>query len=59
MAPTEILAGQHFISIERYLRNSQVRRALITGGISGIKRKELLGQVSDGQIDIVVGTVAL
>ncbi len=59
MAPTEILANQHFISIERYLRNSQVRRALITGGLSGNKRKELLRQISDGQIDIVVGTVAL
>jgi ATP-dependent DNA helicase RecG len=59
MAPTEVLANQHFISIERYLKGSRVRRALITGGMTGLKRKELLAEVRRGQIDIVVGTVAL
>ncbi len=59
MAPTEILAGQHFISIERYLKNSDVRRILITGGLTGNKRKETLNKISSGQMDIVVGTVAL
>jgi ATP-dependent DNA helicase RecG len=59
MAPTEILASQHFVSIERYLRNSRVNWTLITGGLTGAKRKELLAQISSGQIDIVVGTVAL
>ncbi len=59
MAPTEILAGQHFLSIERYLKNSKVRRILITGGLTGKKREELLNRISNGRIDIVVGTVAL
>jgi ATP-dependent DNA helicase RecG len=59
MAPTEILAGQHFLSIERYLKTSKVRRILITGGLTGKKREELLNRVSSGRIDIVVGTVAL
>jgi ATP-dependent DNA helicase RecG len=59
MAPTEILAAQHFLSMERYLKNSKVRRVLITGGLTGPKRKELLMQIRTGQIDIVVGTVAL
>jgi len=59
MAPTEILAGQHFLSIERYLKTSKVRRILITGGLTGKKRKELLNRISSGRIDIVVGTVAL
>jgi len=59
MAPTEILAGQHFLSIERYLRNSNVKRLLVTGGITGKKRNELRSRISTGQIDIVVGTVAL
>ncbi len=59
MAPTEILAGQHFLNIERYLRNSEVKRVLLTGGLTGKKREELNGQISKGQIDIVVGTVAL
>jgi len=59
MAPTEILAGQHFLSIERYLKNSSVRRVLITGGMTGKKRNEVLNKISSGEIDIVVGTVAL
>ncbi len=59
MAPTEILANQHFISIERYLRKSDVRRELLTGGLTGKKRQEVLQQIKAGKIDIVVGTVAL
>jgi ATP-dependent DNA helicase RecG len=59
MAPTEILASQHFLSMERYLKNSQVKRVLITGGLTGKKRAELLAQIERGEIDIVVGTVAL
>ena len=59
MAPTEILAEQHFISIARYLRASKVKSALITGGLTGKKRKELLEKIANGKIDIVVGTVAL
>jgi ATP-dependent DNA helicase RecG len=59
MTPTEILAGQHFISIERYLKNSTLKRVLMTGGLTGKKRAELLKQIRNGAIDIVVGTVAL
>jgi len=59
MAPTEILASQHFISMERYLKNSQVKRVLITGGLTGKKRRELLDKIRQGDIDLVVGTVAL
>lgn len=59
MAPTEILAGQHFLSIERYLKKSSVERILITGGLTGKKRNEELGRIKSGGIDIVVGTVAL
>ena len=59
MAPTEILAGQHSLSIERYLRNSKVKRVLVTGGLTGKKRTELLEKIRSGAVDIVVGTVAL
>ncbi len=59
LAPTEILAGQHFDSMERYLEGSQVRRALVTGGLTGKKRVELLSRIGDRTVDIVVGTVAL
>lgn len=59
MAPTEILASQHFHNIEKYLRGSKVRRALVTGGINGAKRAAILNEVKHGTIDILVGTVAL
>ena len=59
MAPTEILADQHFLSIERYFKDSNVKRTLITGGITGTKRTEITRKISTSQIDIIVGTVAL
>jgi ATP-dependent DNA helicase RecG len=59
MAPTEILAAQHFLRMERYLKGSQVNRVLITGGLTGKKRAQPLMQIKDGEMDIVVGTVAL
>jgi ATP-dependent DNA helicase RecG len=59
MAPTEILARQHYQSMERFLHGSRVRRQLITGGLTGKKRQELLETIKSGQVDIVVGTVAL
>ena len=59
MAPTEILAEQHFINIERYLRNSSVKRVLIAGGITGRQRKEIIENIKSGDTNIVVGTVAL
>jgi ATP-dependent DNA helicase RecG len=59
MAPTEILASQHFISMERYLKGSKVRRELITGGLTGNKRAQLIKQIKNGQVDVVAGTVAL
>jgi ATP-dependent DNA helicase RecG len=59
MAPTEILAEQHFINIERYLRNSSVKRVLIKGGITGQERKDIIEDIKSGDTNIVVGTVAL
>ena len=59
MAPTEILAEQHFLSIQNYLRDSRVRRVLLKGGLIGKKRDELIKSIAQGEIDIVVGTQAL
>ena len=59
MAPTEVLAEQHFLSIEKYLKHSKVRRALLIGGLTGKKRQETLEDIASGEIDLVVGTQAL
>jgi len=59
MAPTEILATQHFNSIEKFLKGSKVKAALVTGSMGAKKRAEILEQVKSGEINIVAGTVAL
>jgi ATP-dependent DNA helicase RecG len=61
MAPTELLAEQHFLSISRMLRGSDVRVALLTGGQpqSASERAALLSDIESGEVDIVVGTHAL
>jgi ATP-dependent DNA helicase RecG len=59
MAPTEILAEQHFINISRLLQASRFRVALLTGSIGSAARREQLAQVESGAIQLVVGTHAI
>jgi ATP-dependent DNA helicase RecG len=59
MAPTEILAEQHFITIRRLLERSRFRMALLTGTTAGKKRRELQAELSGGSYHLVVGTHAL
>jgi ATP-dependent DNA helicase RecG len=59
MAPTEVLARQHARTLGRLLAGSRARVGLLTGGVSGSDRRELLQKISAGQIDIVVGTQAI
>ena len=59
MAPTGILADQHFQNIEKYLAGSRVRRALLVGGMTPKRREKLYGQIAGGEVDLVVGTQAL
>ena len=59
MTPTEILTGQHFQSIERYLENSRVRWLLLTGSLTAAERRTALERIRTGEVDIVIGTQAL
>ncbi len=59
MAPTEILAQQHFASTTNALAEMGIRIGLLTGSIKGKKRQELLNQLIRGDIDILIGTHAL
>lgn len=59
LAPTEILASQHATTLETLLKPFGVTVALLTGGVKGAKRKALLKQLKDGNIDVLVGTHAL
>src|SRR4051812_1443426 len=59
MAPTEILAEQHFTNISKLLQASRFRVALLTGSTSAAARREQLAQIQSGAIHLVVGTHAL
>jgi ATP-dependent DNA helicase RecG len=59
MAPTEILAEQHYLTIRDYLRDLGVRVELLIGGQGKALRGQLLADVAQGKVDIVVGTHAL
>lgn len=59
MAPTEILAQQHFNSIKEYLAEMNVEVALLTGSTKGKQRKEILEKLNAGELKILIGTHAL
>jgi ATP-dependent DNA helicase RecG len=59
MAPTEILAEQHFITIRKLLEASRFRIALLTGATPAKKRRELQAELAGGSIQLAVGTHAL
>ena len=59
MAPTEILAEQHFLNISRLLQASRFRVALLTGSTATAARREQLAEVEAGTMPLVVGTHAL
>ncbi len=59
MAPTEVLARQHWRTLESYLAHSRVRRLLLTGNLTARERRQALEAIRAGAIDLVVGTQAL
>lgn len=59
MAPTEILAVQHYETLCGFLEPLGVRVALLTGSLTPKQKAELKGKISDGDYSIVVGTHAL
>lgn len=59
MAPTEILAEQHFLTFKRLLTGLNVRLAVLTSSTKAAAKKKLLKELADGEIDILVGTHAV
>ena len=59
LAPTEILANQHFISISEYASKINLKVELLTGSIRGKRRKAILEELEQGQISILIGTHAI
>ena len=59
MAPTEILAEQHYRTLTTLLKGSRVRTMLLLGGAPATERRRNLAAIRDGEVDLVVGTHAL
>lgn len=59
MAPTEILARQHYESLESLLAQSGIRTALLTGSVTAKNKRQLTEKLAAGEIDLVIGTHAL
>ncbi|MDP2865304.1 MAG: ATP-dependent DNA helicase RecG [Elusimicrobiota bacterium] len=58
-APTEILAEQHLLTFEKFLKGLDVRFALLTGRLGAGARKKVLADLAEGKIDILIGTHAV
>ena len=59
MAPTEILAEQHLLTIRQFLGDMNIRVELLTGIVKGKRREAVLQGIADGSVQILVGTHAV
>ena len=59
MAPTEILADQHYLTIRRALDKSRFRIASLTGSVTAARRRSVRAEIASGAVNLVVGTHAL
>jgi ATP-dependent DNA helicase RecG len=59
MAPTEILADQHYMTIRRLLESSRFRVASLTGSVTAARKRAVLAEIASGTTQLVVGTHAL
>lgn len=59
MAPTEILASQHYETLCRFLDGMNIRVELLTGSVKGKRRENILSGLTDGSVNILVGTHAV
>lgn len=59
MAPTEVLAEQHYLTLHRWVEPLGVRAALLTSHIKGTEREELYDRIRRGDVQIVIGTHAV
>jgi ATP-dependent DNA helicase RecG len=59
MAPTEVLAHQHFANVSKYLKPTGVRVELLTGSTSAAARRSIHAGLEDGSVGILIGTHAL
>jgi len=59
MAPTELLAEQHYTTLERMLKGFNLKPGLLLGSLKASEKKRYLEEIKKGEIDIIIGTHAL
>lgn len=59
MVPTEILAQQHYETLQTFLESAGISCGLLTSSVKGVRRRELLSALADGSLQVLVGTHAL
>ncbi len=59
LVPTEILAEQHYLNLQQYVANLGLSMALVTGGLSKKERTRVYQQITEGEVQLIVGTHAL
>ncbi len=59
MAPTELLASQHWQTVDRALSQSRVNRVLLTGNLGAAARRKALAEIASGETQLIVGTQAV
>ena len=59
MAPTEVLAQQHYKSFEKFFEETDVKFALITGSTPASSKKKIKAALAQGELDFIIGTHAL
>ncbi|MCL2392403.1 MAG: ATP-dependent DNA helicase RecG [Oscillospiraceae bacterium] len=59
MAPTEILARQHYVSLVQLLEPMGIRIGFLTGSLTAKQKRDVYGKLSLGEIDLIIGTHAL
>lgn len=59
MAPTELLASQHWQTVDRALAQSRVNRVLLTGNLGAAARRKALAEIASGETQLIVGTQAV
>ena len=59
MAPTEILANQHLINIQKIFKDYDIKLKLLTGKMKSSEKKKINEELKNGNIDILIGTHAL
>lgn len=59
LAPTEILANQHYNSIKELIKNTKMKISLLTGSVSKKEKQQIVEDLKSGNIDLVIGTHAI